>query len=79
MTVVEWGRDRVEHLVDSYLLLELERPDQVDDPDDPDEPRTLRITPSGQRWDEVARDQLAAALTPVGARLTESPTPEENR
>ncbi|GAA1297414.1 tRNA (adenosine(37)-N6)-threonylcarbamoyltransferase complex ATPase subunit type 1 TsaE [Brachybacterium alimentarium] len=79
VTVVEWGRDRVEHLVDSYLLLELERPDQVDDPDDPDEPRTLRITPSGQRWDEAARDQLAAALTPVGARLTESPTPEENR
>src|SRR5699024_4469047 len=36
VTVVEWGRDRVEHLSDSTLLVELERPDRVEDPQDPD-------------------------------------------
>lgn len=65
VTVVEWGRDRVEHLVDSYLLIELERPDHVDDPDDPDEPRTLRLTPSGPRWDEPAVLRLEAALATI--------------
>lgn len=65
VTVVEWGRDRVEHLVDSHLLIELERPDQVEDPDDPDEPRTLRLTPSGPRWDEPAILRLEGALATV--------------
>ena len=65
VTVVEWGRDRVEHLMDSHLLIELERPDQVEDPDDPDEPRTLRLTPSGPRWDEAAILRLEAALDAV--------------
>ncbi|WP_087484171.1 tRNA (adenosine(37)-N6)-threonylcarbamoyltransferase complex ATPase subunit type 1 TsaE [Brachybacterium massiliense] len=65
VTVVEWGRDRVEHLMDSHLLIELERPDQVEDPDDPDEPRTLRLTPSGPRWDEAAILCLEAALDAV--------------
>lgn len=67
VTVVEWGRGRVEHLVDSYLLLELERPDQVDDPDDPDEPRTLRLTPSGPRWDGSSRAELCDALSQLPA------------
>lgn len=62
VTVVEWGRGRVEHLVESYLLVQLERPDQVDDPDDPDEPRVLRLSGHGPRWDEPARTALAAAL-----------------
>lgn len=66
VTVVEWGRDRVEHLVDSSLLLELERPDEVDDPDDPDEPRILRLTPRGPRWDEEACRMLVMALAPSG-------------
>lgn len=65
VTVVEWGRDRVEHLVDSYLMVELERPDHVDDPHDPDEPRTLRLTPHGPRWDEPAIIRLEAALATV--------------
>ena len=65
VTVVEWGRDRVEHLVDSYLMVELERPDHVDDPHDPDEPRTLRLTPPGPRWDEPAIIRLEAALATV--------------
>ncbi|MDN5686063.1 MAG: tRNA (adenosine(37)-N6)-threonylcarbamoyltransferase complex ATPase subunit type 1 TsaE [Brachybacterium sp.] len=76
VTVVEWGRDRVEHLVDSVLLVELERPDEVEDPDDPDEPRTLRLTPSGPRWDEAACSALAAALS---ARGGSAATDEENR
>lgn len=63
VTVVEWGRDRVEHLVASYLLVELERPDQVEDFDDPDEPRTLRLSGHGPRWDEAAAAQLREALS----------------
>ena len=63
VTVVEWGRGRVEHLMESVLLVELERPDEVEDPEDPDEPRTLRLTPSGPRWDDEARTALAAALS----------------
>lgn len=62
VTVVEWGRGRVEHLVESYLLVELERPDQVTDPEDPDEPRLLRLTPHGPRWHAAARQALAATL-----------------
>ena len=65
VTVVEWGRDRVEHLADSALLVVLDRPDQVDDPEDPDEPRTLHLIPSGPRWDERAITQLEDALGPV--------------
>ena len=65
VTVVEWGRDRVEHLADSVLLVELERPDRVDDPLDPDEPRTLRLTPRGPRWDGAAIAALEAALAAV--------------
>ena len=71
VTVVEWGRGRVEHLVDSYLLLELERPDQVDDPDDPDEPRTLRLTPIGPRWDTGSCAELLGALSPPDAVETD--------
>lgn len=66
VTVVEWGRDRVEHLTSSNLLVELERPDQVDDPDLPEEPRTLRLTPAGPRWDEGAVTDLARALDAAG-------------
>ncbi|WP_193103347.1 tRNA (adenosine(37)-N6)-threonylcarbamoyltransferase complex ATPase subunit type 1 TsaE [Brachybacterium sp. FME24] len=75
VTVVEWGRDRVEHLVDSFLLLELERPDQVEDPEDPDEPRTLRLSPNGPRWDERAIEQLVLALASLHGTAT---TIEEN-
>ena len=77
--------------MDSHLLIELERPDQVEDPDDPDEPRTLRLTPSGPRWDEAAILRLEAALDAVtgpdglvGPRDTTTSAPgtepdEENR
>ena len=46
-------------------MVELERPDHVDDPHDPDEPRTLRLTPHGPRWDEPAILRLEAALATV--------------
>ncbi len=70
VTVIEWGRDRVEQLVDSHLLLELERPDVVDAPADGDgdaldEPRTLRLTPVGPRWDADAVAALRADLTAI--------------
>jgi tRNA threonylcarbamoyladenosine biosynthesis protein TsaE len=74
VTVVEWGRDRVEHLADSVLLVELERPDRVEDPLDPDEPRTLRLIPHGPRWDGAA---LTARATALAAR--ETAPAEENR
>lgn len=68
VTVVEWGRDRVEHLADSHLLIELVRPTQVADPDRPEEPRTLRLLPSGPRWDRTATTSLARALADAGLR-----------
>ncbi|MDN5821080.1 MAG: bifunctional tRNA (adenosine(37)-N6)-threonylcarbamoyltransferase complex ATPase subunit type 1 TsaE/phosphotransferase, partial [Brachybacterium sp.] len=49
----------------STLLVVLDRPDHVEDPEDPDEPRTLRLIPSGLRWDEQAVTQLQDALAPV--------------
>lgn len=67
VTVVEWGRDRVEHLADSVLLVVLDRPDRVEDPDDPDEPRTLHLIPSGPRWDEQAVLRLESVLAEVTA------------
>lgn len=62
VTVVEWGRDLVEHLADSHVLVELERPEQVDAADGPEEPRRLRIHTVGPRWDESEQAALAAAL-----------------
>lgn len=67
VTVVEWGRGRVEHLSDSVLDVELHRPlgssapnaptpdatDGVMDFDtDDDEPRTVVIRGFGPRWAE---------------------------
>lgn len=81
VTVVEWGRDRVEHLADSTLLIQLDRPSQVDDPDDPDEPRTLRLSLRGPRWDRAATTQLTTALHDAGLDVesAEEPDTEENR
>lgn len=70
VTVVEWGRGRVEHLSDSLLDVELHRPlvsspDSEDgvldfDTDDDDEPRTIVIRGFGPRWAE--QPLLPAAL-----------------
>lgn len=63
VTVVEWGRDRVEHLSDSRLEVELHRSTgngavgapETDgvldfDTEDDDEPRTIIIRGFGPRW-----------------------------
>ena len=70
VTVVEWGRDRVEHLSDSRLEIDLHRSvggesqattnpqggDVLDfDTDDDDEPRTLVFRGYGPRWAEAPR------------------------
>lgn len=74
VTLIEWGRGRVEHLVASWLLVQLERPAVWDgDPDDPDEPRTLRLVPEGPRWDAAALADLQEALADL------RPTVEETR
>lgn len=65
VTVVEWGRDRVEHLAPSHLRIELRRPEQAADLEDPDEPREIILTPAGPRWDGPAIDELRAVLTAV--------------
>ncbi len=63
VTVVEWGAGRVEHLSDSRLTVDLNRPSgpdrgpdgtrtpiQRDYEDDLDEPRTLHLSGWGPRW-----------------------------
>lgn len=78
VTVVEWGRDRVEHLAESRLDVELHRavggestqesdtPRQDDvldfDTEEDDEPRTIVFRGYGPRWAE-APDVLETALT----------------
>lgn len=68
VTVAEWGRDRVEHLAASHLLIELERPAQAptaagDDTEDVvDEPRTLTLTGAGERWNHAEMTALAEAV-----------------
>lgn len=68
IVVVEWGAGLLEHLVDDWLAITIERPhgagatapadlEQVardDDPDDaPIEPRTVTITGVGDRWSDL--------------------------
>jgi tRNA threonylcarbamoyladenosine biosynthesis protein TsaE len=70
VTVVEWGRGRVEHLSDSLLAVELHRPLRTSpdaaggvldfDTDDDDEPRSVVIRGFGPRWAE--QPLLPAAL-----------------
>ena len=74
VTVVEWGRDRVEHLSESRLEIDLHRAvgledglpsDGLDfDTGDADEPRTIVMRGYGPRWPEAP--ELGAAME--GAR-----------
>jgi tRNA threonylcarbamoyladenosine biosynthesis protein TsaE len=72
VTVVEWGRDRVEHLSESRLEIDLHRAVGLDDgrpsasldfdTEDADEPRTIVMRGYGPRWPEapelgVAREE----------------------
>lgn len=73
VTVVEWGRDRVEHLASSHLLIELQRPDEPvpalatgdnaeDDAGGLEEPRLLTVRARGERWDAEAFNALRCTL-----------------
>ena len=66
--LVEWGRDRVEHLASSYVTVELIRPSSAanEDPDDLDEPRTIRLTFVGARYAEADLEALAGRLSDAG-------------
>ena len=53
ITVVEWGRGMVEQLSDSWLDVEIERPEGAGDSatdDDAEEPRRVTIVGHGPRW-----------------------------
>ena len=74
VTVVEWGQDRVEHLSESRLEIDLHRAVGLDDgrpsasldfdTEDADEPRTIVMRGYGPRWPEAP--ELGAAME--GAR-----------
>lgn len=62
IVVVEWGAGLVEHLVDEWLAITIDRPmggaaladDGAADPDDaPVEPRTVRVEGVGERWADL--------------------------
>jgi len=57
IVVVEWGAGLLEHLVDDWLAVTIERPHGAGaetDPDDaPVEPRTVTITGVGDRWADL--------------------------
>jgi tRNA threonylcarbamoyladenosine biosynthesis protein TsaE len=62
LTVVEWGEGLVEGLADSYLRVEIDRPeasggsavqtepDALAEPEAPAEPRQVRLVPVGGDW-----------------------------
>lgn len=59
IVVIEWGAGLIEHLVDAWLAVTIERPTgagapDVDDVDDaPVEPRRVTITGVGERWADL--------------------------
>lgn len=70
VTVVEWGRDRVEHLAESRLELDLERSTGdaapvVEGSEEDTDPRLARLRGIGRRWD----GEPAAALRALADRL----------
>lgn len=91
VTVVEWGADRVEHLADSRLEIELVRavgnqtPDLMDafdsdtfdsDQDaEDDEPRLLRLSAVGPRWDGIDFSALADPHVP-GRSVPDASAPD---
>jgi tRNA threonylcarbamoyl adenosine modification protein YjeE len=59
IVIVEWGAGLIEHLVDAWLAVTIERPtgagaaDGADDDDAPVEPRRVTITGVGERWADL--------------------------
>ncbi|UEJ82367.1 tRNA (adenosine(37)-N6)-threonylcarbamoyltransferase complex ATPase subunit type 1 TsaE [Brachybacterium halotolerans subsp. kimchii] len=79
--VVEWGRDVVEQLSDSHLLVELSRatgaedaqPEQgtaAGDGEEFDEPRALTLTFVGPRWDDARIRAVREALGDAASTTT---------
>lgn len=72
VTVVEWGKDKVEHLSPSYLdielirvtgdLLDLSSPDVFTEDKDIPEARQMRVTSVGPRWSGKTWEDLVASL-----------------
>lgn len=81
VTVVEWGRERVEHLSDNWLEIELVRATGADsaqveadfdfEEKDDDEPRLLRLTPVGGRWESVDFSSLGDFSMQQGTSTTD--------
>lgn len=61
ITVVEWGDGRVEHLSDSYLRIRLNRGAAEETGDADDEPRSIELTATGPRWENVDFRSIVAA------------------
>lgn len=80
VTLVEWGRTKVEHLSDSYALVELKRAEtfeqlnltlaQLGEADYGDEERNLTITFFGPRF-ENQQAQISEALLSAGFKPVE--------
>lgn len=74
ITLVEWGRDRVEHLSNSYAIVELHREESLqggpldDDPDDTDEERSLTVTFVGERYTREELVRIGIDLREAGFR-----------
>ncbi|QEU12343.1 alanine racemase [Dermabacter vaginalis] len=72
ITLVEWGRDRVEHLSSSYAIVELHREESLqsgpldDDPDDTDEERSLTVTFVGERYTREELVRIGIDLREAG-------------
>ncbi len=72
ITLVEWGRDRVEHLASSYAIVELHREESLqsgplgDDPDDTDEERSLTVTFVGERYTREELVRIGIDLREAG-------------
>ncbi|MCT1867005.1 alanine racemase [Dermabacter sp. p3-SID358] len=72
ITLVEWGRDRVEHLASSYAIVELHREESLqsgpldEDPDDTDEERSLTVTFVGERYTREELVRIGIDLREAG-------------
>lgn len=67
--LVEWGRDRVEHVNDSYVLVELHREEAevpYTDPEGLEEPRSLTVTFHGPRYTDKDIVRITVDLHEAG-------------
>ena len=52
--VIEWGKEFVSGVTDSWLEIDVERPHELIDPDDPASGiRTISVTAVGDRWSDL--------------------------